>query len=37
MLVDVLSRYPLAPRGSSRVARLMSTLDSSLRGKVERP
>jgi len=31
VLVDVLSRYPLAPAGKSRVAHLMKTLDSSLR------
>jgi hypothetical protein len=30
-LVDVLSRYPLAPAGRSRVAVLMSGLDASLR------
>jgi len=31
VLVDVLSRYPLAPVGESRVAHLMKTLDTSLR------
>ncbi|MYY10517.1 exonuclease SbcC [Streptomyces sp. SID4919] len=31
VLVDVLSRYPLAPTGKNRVAQLMSTLDASLR------
>ncbi|QKW40493.1 exonuclease SbcC [Actinomadura sp. NAK00032] len=31
VLVDVLSRYPLAPAGKSRVAQLMSALDASLR------
>ncbi|MEU0688030.1 putative immunity protein [Streptomyces uncialis] len=31
VLVDVLSRYPLAPTGKNRVAHLMSTLDASLR------
>jgi hypothetical protein len=30
-LVDVLRRYPLAPTGTSRVAQLMMTLDTSLR------
>lgn len=28
---DVLSRYPLAPRGSSRLSQIMSALDTSLR------
>lgn len=32
VLVDVLSRYPAAPRGKARVAHLMSTLDAALRG-----
>ncbi|MFE1291343.1 putative immunity protein [Streptomyces sp. NPDC058751] len=31
VLIDVLGRYPLAPTGRSRVARLMSALDASLR------
>ncbi|MFC0032586.1 putative immunity protein [Micromonospora chaiyaphumensis] len=31
LLIDVLRRYPPAPGGSSRVARLMSALDHSLR------
>ncbi len=31
ILIDVLSRYPLAPAGKSRVARLMKMLDTSLR------
>lgn len=31
VLVDVLVRYPLAPKGRSRVAHLMSTLDALLR------
>ena len=31
VLIDVLSRYPLAPVGKSRVAHLMTTLDASLR------
>jgi len=31
VLVDVLSRYPFAPVGQSRVAHLMKTLDASLR------
>lgn len=31
VLVDVLSRYPRAPVGTSRVAHLMKTLDNSLR------
>ena len=30
-LIDVLRRYPPAPAGKSRAARLMSTLDSALR------
>ncbi|MER5555993.1 putative immunity protein [Streptomyces sp. NPDC002793] len=37
VLVDVLCRYPLPPSGSSRVARLMSTLDHALRQTAERP
>lgn len=31
ILVEVLRRYPPAPTGSSRIARLMSALDSELR------
>jgi len=31
VLVDVLSRYPFAPVGKSRVSHLMKTLDASLR------
>ena len=31
VLVDVLKRYPLAPVGTSRVAQLMTTLDTQLR------
>ncbi len=31
VLIDVLRRYPPAPRGSNRVTQLMSTLDHSLR------
>ncbi|MBC9715817.1 exonuclease SbcC [Streptomyces sp. TRM66268-LWL] len=31
VLIDVLHRYPLAPTGKSRVAHLMSNLDTSLR------
>lgn len=31
VIVDVLSRYPAAPRGKGRVAHLMSALDASLR------
>lgn len=31
VLVDVLSRYPVAPTAGNRVARLMSTLDAALR------
>ncbi|SDP93977.1 hypothetical protein SAMN04487905_11568 [Actinopolyspora xinjiangensis] len=31
VLVDVLGRYPPAPTGSNRTARLMSTLDTALR------
>jgi hypothetical protein len=31
VLIDVLSRYPPTPPGRNRVARLMSTLDHSLR------
>lgn len=30
-MIDVLCRYPLAPTGRSRVAQLMSSLDSALR------
>ncbi|MEU9205711.1 putative immunity protein [Streptomyces sp. NPDC048332] len=37
VLIDVLCRYPLATGGSSRVARLMSALDHSLRRAAERP
>ncbi|WP_244176750.1 putative immunity protein [Streptomyces albus] len=37
VLIDVLCRYPLSTGGSSRVARLMSTLDHSLRQAAERP
>ncbi len=37
VLIDVLYRYPLTTGGSSRVARLMSTLDQSLRQAAERP
>ncbi|MFG2021183.1 putative immunity protein [Actinomadura geliboluensis] len=33
VLVDVLSRYPLAPAGKSRAAQLMSALDASLRAR----
>ncbi|MFD6151858.1 putative immunity protein [Streptomyces sp. NPDC060243] len=36
VLVDVLRRYPPAKGGSSRVARLMSALDSSLRESADR-
>jgi hypothetical protein len=36
VLVDVLRRYPSAPTGSSRVARLMSALDHSLRQAADR-
>lgn len=36
VLIDVLRRYPPAPSGSSRVARLMSTLDRSLRQEPDR-
>ncbi|MFZ3562625.1 putative immunity protein [Streptomyces sp. BH055] len=32
VLMDVLSRYPVAPQGKGRVAHLMSALDASLRG-----
>lgn len=32
VVIDVLSRYPEAPRGKARVAHLMSTLDAALRG-----
>lgn len=31
VLIDVLARYPVVPAGTSRVAELMSTLDSRLR------
>ncbi|MCG6493941.1 putative immunity protein [Kitasatospora sp. A2-31] len=31
VLIDVLNRYPLAPTGKSRAARLMTVLDRSLR------
>ncbi|MDJ0313699.1 hypothetical protein [Arthrobacter sp. H35-D1] len=31
VLIDVLRRYPIAPKGKNRVAHLMSTLDSKLR------
>lgn len=31
MLVEILGRYPAAPRGKSRVSRLMAALDASLR------
>ncbi|MFD7491201.1 putative immunity protein [Streptomyces sp. NPDC059832] len=37
VLIDVLCRYPPAPGGSNRVARLMSTLDHSLRQAADRP
>ncbi|WP_413096336.1 putative immunity protein [Streptomyces nitrosporeus] len=37
VLVDVLCRYPPAADGGSRVARLMSTLDRSLRRGADRP
>ncbi|MBF9127755.1 exonuclease SbcC [Plantactinospora sp. S1510] len=37
VLVDVLRRYPPATGGGSRVARLMSTLDHSLRQAADRP
>jgi hypothetical protein len=37
VLIDVLRRYPPATRGSNRVARLMSTLDHSLRQAADRP
>ncbi|MEU8707953.1 putative immunity protein [Streptomyces sp. NPDC048565] len=37
VLVDVLCRYPPAAGGGSRVARLMSTLDHSLRQAAGRP
>ncbi|MFE4334671.1 putative immunity protein [Streptomyces sp. NPDC056831] len=37
VLIDVLCRYPPATGGSSRVARLMSTLDHSLRQAADRP
>ncbi|WP_234443047.1 putative immunity protein [Streptomyces cellulosae] len=36
VLIDVLRRYPPAPSGSNRVARLMSTLDHSLRQGADR-
>lgn len=32
-LPDVLRRYPVAPRGSSRLSQLMSALDSAIRGR----
>ncbi|MHB9756573.1 putative immunity protein [Streptomyces sp. BYX5S] len=32
LVVEVLRRYPAAPRGKGRVAHLMSALDASLRG-----
>ncbi len=32
-LIDILRRYPSAPAGSSRVARLMATLDAALRAQ----
>ncbi|MFE0026844.1 putative immunity protein [Amycolatopsis sp. NPDC059021] len=32
-LVDVLTRYPLAPTGKSRVAQLMKNLDTALRSR----
>ncbi|MGW0176265.1 putative immunity protein [Rhodococcus sp. NPDC003322] len=35
-LVDVLSRYPLAPTGRNRTAQLMSALDTSLRASHRR-
>ncbi|WP_069169088.1 putative immunity protein [Streptomyces griseus] len=34
VLIDVLSRYPLAPTGRNRVSQLMSALDASLRASV---
>ncbi|WP_037636119.1 putative immunity protein [Streptomyces katrae] len=37
VLIDVLSRYPPATGGSSRVARLMCILDHSLRQAADRP
>ncbi|MEU5979715.1 putative immunity protein [Streptomyces sp. NPDC047315] len=37
VLIDVLRRYPPVAGGSSRVARLMSTLDRSLRQAADRP
>ncbi|MGW4234900.1 putative immunity protein [Streptomyces sp. NPDC004980] len=37
VLIDVLCRYPPATGGSSRVARLMRTLDHSLRQAADRP
>ncbi|MFI6930255.1 putative immunity protein [Streptomyces sp. NPDC050287] len=36
VLIDVLRRYPPAPGGSNRVARLMSALDHSLRQAADR-
>ncbi|XNR87446.1 exonuclease SbcC [Streptomyces sp. R-74717] len=37
VLIDVLCRYPPTTSDSSRVARLMSTLDQSLRQAADRP
>jgi hypothetical protein len=37
VLIDVLCRYPPATGGCGRVARLMSTLDHSLRQSADRP
>jgi hypothetical protein len=37
VLIDVLSRYPIAPSGGNRVAQLMSTLDRSLRQTADLP
>ncbi|MEU1485612.1 putative immunity protein [Streptomyces sp. NPDC005752] len=37
VLIDVLCRYPPATGGSSRVARLMTALDQSLRRTADRP
>jgi hypothetical protein len=36
VLIDVLRRYPPTTSGSNRVARLMSTLDHSLRQAADR-